>query len=244
MAPCRVLHLRLVLLRPNILSAARQSLLSSSPSPPLSRTEIALRTEVSTLCVEAANSAICMLHADLRSVSRIISSNAVFVTLSAATVVVAASLVLLDVSSESQDGLYTSAITKALHVLEEHQWQVEEALAARNQLERFLETVNQAKRYRCGGEFLPRLSFHCGSWRSLSAREMLQYPNEFFLHAVNEPQVSNDLFQNEGGQLLSEMGDISDVFDINDPLWEFQWGDSFSQTNVWGPNSDISSTKQ
>ncbi len=145
----RLHHLRLVLLRPNVLTSARQSLLPSYPSLPLSRTETILHTELSTTCVEAAVSAIFMLYANLNSASRIFSSNAVFVTLSAATVIVAASLIpKLDVSLGDSCGPYADVITKAFKVLDEHQWQVEGAPEAKDQLEKFLETVNQAKQQR------------------------------------------------------------------------------------------------
>ena len=156
MCLCRVLHVRLILLRPNVLASARQSLLSLCSTPLPSRTETALRTEVSIICVEAAVSAIHMLHANLCSASRIFNPNAIFVTLSAATVIVAASLVSeLDVSLEGSGGPYADVIIKALKVLDEHRWQVEGAPAARAQLEKFLETVTQAKRRRtAGGEFI------------------------------------------------------------------------------------------
>lgn len=156
----RILHLRLVLLRPNVLAAARQSLLTPIPGPPPSRTErtlqTTLRTEASTICVRAAISAISMLHANLRSPSRIFSSSVVFVTFSAATVIVAASLVPeLGVSLDDGTGPYRDAIANAFQVLGEHQWQIEGAPKAKHQLEKFLETVNEEKRRRNGGEFVP-----------------------------------------------------------------------------------------
>jgi hypothetical protein len=146
----RILHLRLVLLRPNVLSAARHSLTSFIPHPSTSRAEIALRTEVSSISIQAAVSAIDILHANLRSVPRLMSSNAVFVTLSAATVIVAASLVPeLNVTLDSGSS-YGDEIAKAFQVLHEHRWQIEGAQDARGQLEKFMETVKQAKQRRNG----------------------------------------------------------------------------------------------
>jgi hypothetical protein len=99
----RILHLRLVLLRPNVLAAARHSLISSVSLLPASRIENTLRIEVSKIPVQAAVSAVDVLHENLHSASRMMSSNAVFVTLSAATVIVAASLVS-DLNVSLDDG--------------------------------------------------------------------------------------------------------------------------------------------
>ena len=161
----RIVHLRLVLLRPNILAAARHALMSSVPDQPTSRTGIALWTEVSTICVQAAVSAITMLHRNLRSASRIFSSNAVFVTLSAATVIAAASLLPeLDVSIDGDCGPYADVIVQALEVLEEHQWQVEGAPEAKSQLQNFLRTVNEARKRKNGGKLAPCLPIrYCSS---------------------------------------------------------------------------------
>jgi hypothetical protein len=112
--------------------------------------------------VQAAVSAIETLHANLRSASRILSSNAVFVTLSAATVIIAASLVSeLDVSLDVGD-FYNNVVTKALQVLESHRWQVEGAPEAKEQLERFLKTVKEAMRRRDEGKLsaIPLHSIH------------------------------------------------------------------------------------
>lgn len=134
--------------------------MSPVPGPPASHAEITLRSEVATMSIQAAVSAVDMLHANLRSTSRILSSNAMFVTLSAATVIVAASLVLeLDISL-GDGGPYENAIAKALQVLDEHRWQIEGAPAAKHQLEKFVEAVKQAKRRRNGGEFTRCFVFH------------------------------------------------------------------------------------
>jgi hypothetical protein len=80
----------------------------------------------------------------------------VVVTLSASTVIVAASLVPeLDVNMEDSNSPYAEAIETALQVLHEHRWQVEGAMEARFQLEKFLETVDQAKKRGYGGELAP-----------------------------------------------------------------------------------------
>lgn len=57
----------------------------------------------------------------------------------------------MDVSLDSSDGVYADMIRKALEVLDEHRWQVERAVGARHLLEKFLETVKQARR-RVNGE--------------------------------------------------------------------------------------------
>lgn len=143
----RILHIRLVLLRPNVLSAARQVLLDQTPTHTPSRSEARLRAEVSTICVHAAVSAIDMLHANLRSATRIISSNATFVTLSAATVLVAASLLPeLEVNVDDGNGPYAKAISNAFEVLDEHRWQIQGAPKAMEQLEKFIETVDKGKK--------------------------------------------------------------------------------------------------
>ena len=116
------------------------------PERPASRTETALRTELSRIGVQAAVDAIQNLHADLGSATRLFSSPAVYVTLSAATVIVAASLVPeLEVAIDGPDKTYENAINQALKVLDGHQWQNEGASGAKEQLKRFIETAEQAK---------------------------------------------------------------------------------------------------
>lgn len=105
------------------------------------------------LCVQAGISAIDVLHANLRSALRLFSSNAVFVTLLAATVVVAASLVSeLSVDLEDESRPYGEAVAKSFEILDEHRWQVEGAPRAMKQLEKFLTTVNSEKRRRIAGK--------------------------------------------------------------------------------------------
>ncbi|KAI3323551.1 putative transcriptional regulatory protein [Xylariaceae sp. AK1471] len=149
----RLLHLRLVLLRPNVLAAARQSLLMTASRPQDWGTQTALeatlRSEVSNICVRAAISAIMTLHMNLQLPSRIFSSIAVFMTLSAATVIIAASMVSeFSVSLEDGSGPYKDAIAKAFQVLDGHMWQIEGAPSAKDLLEKFLETVNRENRRR------------------------------------------------------------------------------------------------
>jgi hypothetical protein len=76
------------------------------------------------------------------------SSSVVFMTLSAATVIIAASLVPeFEVTIEAESR-YGNTITKAFQILEGHQWQIEGARGAREQLENFMDTVKQAAEYR------------------------------------------------------------------------------------------------
>ena len=116
------------------------------PERPASRTETALRMELSRIGVQAAVDAIQNLHTNLSSSTRLFSSPAVYVTLSAATVIVAASLVPeLEVAIDGSNKAYENATNQALKVLDEHQWQNEGASGAKEQLKRFIETAEQAK---------------------------------------------------------------------------------------------------
>ncbi|KAK9420155.1 putative Zn(2)-C6 fungal-type domain-containing protein [Seiridium unicorne] len=145
----RILHLHLLLLRPTILAAARQSLMLSTSSPPPKRMERAVREEVSAVCIQGAISVINILHMNLHSQSQIMGSIALFVTLLAATVIVAASLVPgLEVSLDDGGSPYRETVTKALVVLEEHRSQVEGMPGAKEQLEKFIETANLARSQR------------------------------------------------------------------------------------------------
>ena len=83
------------------------------------------------------------------------SSTVVFLVISAATVIIAASLVP-EVGAEIEFGgdYYCSMIAKAFQVLEGHQWQIDGARGAKKQLENFQETVKRAKEARTGGEWL------------------------------------------------------------------------------------------
>ncbi|KAM0251441.1 hypothetical protein ACHAQJ_008192 [Trichoderma viride] len=151
----RILHLRLVLLRPNVLVAARQSVMPWDSGPTPSQTETALRTELSRICVRAAVSAIEILHSNMCSSSQIFSSHAAFVTLSAAIVIVAASLVPeLDVLIEGPDELFENTIAKAFEILNEVRWN-EGVSGAKGQLERFIGMAKQAKTRGSGARSRP-----------------------------------------------------------------------------------------
>ena len=222
----RILHLRLILLRPNVLFAAHQSLLSYIPSPIPSRTEITLCTELSTMCIQAAVSAISIYHTDLSSSSPILSPSAVFVTLSAATVILAASLVPeLDVSSEDGDNKYRDVIAKAMQVLDGHRWEVDGAEGGKKELERFNRTVNEARARKGGnvGQFIPL-------FQSLSDPKKIS--NGLLTQIVNPNQAlniaSSYLNEDRSGQLLLSSGtedpySINELnFDFSDPFWNFE----------------------
>ncbi|KAI0465831.1 putative transcriptional regulatory protein [Xylaria cf. heliscus] len=147
----RILYARLVLLRPYLLSAARQSLLNHSTETSISKTGSSLysmiRTEISKICVQAATSTISVLHTNLRFKSRIFSCNAVFMTLAAATVVIAATLVS-ELGVSLDDVGNNAALSQAFEVLDEHMWRTEGGKRVKNRLERFLETVRQENKRR------------------------------------------------------------------------------------------------
>ncbi|KAI0427793.1 putative transcriptional regulatory protein [Xylaria sp. FL1042] len=143
----RILYARLDLLRPYVLSAARQSLRNSdgedSLTQPPSSLHSTIRTEITKICVQAAISAISTLHTNLRFKRRIFSCNAVFMTLTATTVLIAASLVSgLDVNLDDV-GPNEAALAQAFKVLDEHMWQIEGGKRLRERLARFLEIVRR-----------------------------------------------------------------------------------------------------
>ncbi|KAI0190618.1 putative transcriptional regulatory protein [Xylaria flabelliformis] len=148
----RMLYARLFLLRPYVLSAARRSLLNSATDDSLSQAPSSLhstiRTEISKTCVQAATSAISTLHTNLRFKSRIFSCNAMFITLAAATVVIAASLVSELGISLDDVGPYNTTLTQAFKVLDEHMWQIEGGKNVKNRLARFLEIVRRENKRR------------------------------------------------------------------------------------------------
>lgn len=150
----RILHVRLVILRPCILAAARQRFLSPPTASSLNRTEILLGMEVSTICIRAAVEVIDMLSANITSPSRVPSCVALFVTLSAATVLVAASLVPgLGVSLDEK--LHEERLARAIVILDTY-CLAEFALNAKNQLLGFIETARNATTRSNIGELLPR----------------------------------------------------------------------------------------
>jgi len=156
----RIYLMRLVLLRPNVLATARQSFLHpGSPDSQASNSETqtplvsSLRKELSNICIRAAISVISTFHTNLKSPYRLLGSSAVFVTLSAATVIIAASLVKeLGVDLEGEGNI--EVITQAFAILDGHMWHVEGARGAKELLQSFLKTVKREnKRRRNNGEF-------------------------------------------------------------------------------------------
>ncbi|KAL1599459.1 hypothetical protein SLS60_007262 [Paraconiothyrium brasiliense] len=147
----RILNVRSILLRPPVLAAARMSFSSPSATETVSSAETTLRHTVSALSVATAVSAISMLHDNLQSPYRIMSSSVVFMVLSAATLIIAASLVPEFEVSIEPSTKYRDTITMAFEVLEGHQWQIENARGARKQLESFIDIVKQTAKHRIRG---------------------------------------------------------------------------------------------
>lgn len=174
-----------------------------------------------------------MLYGNLHSSTRIISSNAAFVTLSAATVIIAASLVpKLAVSLGGMTGPDADVVSKGIHILDEHRWQFEGAVAAKHQLEKFRDTVNKAKRLRSAGESDPPCvvlavyrepfpeTFHLtASSAAPFESSTSQGPGDF--PQTSQVQIPCGLGEGEGEGAIGE-------FDFSDPLWDFQWGGSLS----------------
>ncbi|KAI1146861.1 putative transcriptional regulatory protein [Nemania diffusa] len=143
----RILYARLALLRPYVLSAARQSLLHPATEDALPRSSRSLhstiRTELSKTCVQAATSVISVLHGNLQLKSRILSCLAVFMTLAAATIVIAASLVSELGVSLDDVGPNNATLTLAVQVMDEHMRQIEGGKRVKDRLLQFLETVRR-----------------------------------------------------------------------------------------------------
>ncbi|KAI0547699.1 putative transcriptional regulatory protein [Xylaria curta] len=148
----RILYARLFLLRPYVLSAARRSLLKSAADDSLLQSPSSLhstiRTEISKICVQAATSAIATLHTNLLFKSRIFSCNAMFITLAASTVIIAASLVPELGISLDDIGPHNNALAQAFKVLDEHMWRIEGGKKVKIRLERFLEIVRRENQRR------------------------------------------------------------------------------------------------
>ncbi|KAI1329218.1 putative transcriptional regulatory protein [Xylariaceae sp. FL0255] len=200
----RILCTRLILLRPNVLAAARHSLLSPSSQADASehRTSLqtVLSTEVSTLCVQAALSTISTLHANLTvSEYRLVSTIAVHAVLMAATVIIAASLVS-ELGVNLEDGsLYGDALARAYQVLDGHIWQTDGARISKNQLIEFQEVANRENQRRCQERTCASngaSSRTNGGPRSVSA-------------------IENDVID----------------FDFDNPIWNLQW--SGMATSSW-----------
>ncbi|KAF4452143.1 hypothetical protein F53441_4981 [Fusarium austroafricanum] len=145
----RILYVRLLLLRTNLLATAREQLIHQDPIILPSQIETTLRNEIALVCVQSALSALSILHANLQSSSKIISANALFVTLSAATVLIASSVVpAIGGSLEDPSSAHALGITQAFEILDAHESRVEGATETRNKLQQFLQTAKSAIRYR------------------------------------------------------------------------------------------------
>lgn len=101
-----------------------------------------LRNEVCHLCVQAAVDAIDVLETNLSSPIRVMSCIALFTAFSAATVLVAASLVP---ELETRYNLPGVRVIRALNVLSNHRWQADGVTNAKQQLEQFIVTVKGIK---------------------------------------------------------------------------------------------------
>ena len=129
-----------------MLAAARHAVTPSSPESTASRAETALRNELAQVALQAAISAIGVLHTNLGSASRLPSSIAVFVTISAATIIAAASLISdFNIDLDDVNGSYGESIRKALQVLDQQWWQVDGASRASKQLQSVINIVTKAK---------------------------------------------------------------------------------------------------
>ncbi|KAI6762400.1 hypothetical protein HG530_008380 [Fusarium avenaceum] len=151
----RIIYVRLLLLRPSLLATARQLLTNREPEPDIqqSRIEVTVRNETFQICVQNALSALNILHTNLQSSAKIISANALHVTLSATTVLIASSIIpsiggnLEDVTSPHALG-----VMKAFEILEVHEPRVEGAAETRSKLQQFLETVKNSTRLQLAGK--------------------------------------------------------------------------------------------
>ncbi|KAK2130732.1 putative transcriptional regulatory protein [Fusarium oxysporum II5] len=147
----RILYVRLLLFRANLLATARQQLMHQNLTPLQSQIEAALRNEIAFVCVQSALSALNILHTNLQSPSKIISANALFVTLSAATVLIAASVVPA-ISCNLDDPLSAHAvgIVQAFGILDSHEPLVEGAAETKDKLQQFLQTAKNARHQQRG----------------------------------------------------------------------------------------------
>lgn len=145
----RIIYVRLLLLRPSLLATARQLLISREPEPVIqkSRIEVTLRNETFQICVQNALSALNILHTNLQSSAKIISANALHVTLSATTVLIASS-VIPSIGGNLEEGTSPHAlgVIKAFEILEAHEPRVEGAAETRSKLQQFLKIVKSATR--------------------------------------------------------------------------------------------------
>ncbi|KAH7397029.1 putative transcriptional regulatory protein [Phaeosphaeria sp. MPI-PUGE-AT-0046c] len=138
----RIAHIRLLLLRSCILEAARQYV--SSPVAELDPPRMAdrLRLETCHICVRAAIDTIDLLDHNLHAPIRVMSCIALFTAFSAASVLVAASLVP---ELEEHYELPGTRFSQAINVLTNHRWQIDGVSSAKEQLEQFMKTVKEIK---------------------------------------------------------------------------------------------------
>jgi hypothetical protein len=129
-------------MRPSILATARQSLHPADKNAPPLRTTDRLRNEICDICVHAAMDTIDVLATNLSSPIRIMSSLAIATAFSAATVLVAASLVP---DLKERFGLPGGRISLALHIMDSHRWRVDGSASAKLQLEHFVATSEDVK---------------------------------------------------------------------------------------------------
>ncbi|CVL11162.1 related to transcription activator protein acu-15 [Fusarium proliferatum] len=140
----RLLYVRLLVLRTTLLPAARQVLARQDPSTPPSRLEHAVRKETWRICIQSAVTSLDILHTNLQSSSKVISIHAMFVTLSATTVLIASSALPRDPADPPPS--HADSITKAFEILDAHQWRAEGVSETRTKLCKFLQTVENANR--------------------------------------------------------------------------------------------------
>lgn len=101
-----------------------------------------LRIETCHICVQAAIDTINLLDLNLHAPIRMMSCIALFTVFSAASVLVAASLVP---ELEQRYELPGQWLSRALRVLSSHRWQIDGAPSAQEQLKQFMETVKEIK---------------------------------------------------------------------------------------------------
>ncbi|SCV36739.1 related to transcription activator protein acu-15 [Fusarium fujikuroi] len=139
-----LLYVRLLVLRTNLLPAARQVLARQDPSTSPSRLEHAVRKEAWHICIQSAVTSLDILHTNLQSSSKVISIHAMFVTLSATTVLIASSALPRDPADPPPS--HADSITKAFEILDAHQWRAEGVSETRTKLCKFLQTVENENR--------------------------------------------------------------------------------------------------
>ncbi|GKU22388.1 unnamed protein product [Fusarium langsethiae] len=151
----RIIYVRLLLLRTSLLATARQLLTFREPEPVIqqSHIETTLRNEIFQICVRNALLALDILHTNLQSSAKIISANALHVTLSATTVLIASSIIpSIGGKLEEVTSPHALGVMKAFEILEAHEPRVEGAAETRRKLQQFLETVKNATRLQQGGK--------------------------------------------------------------------------------------------